>query len=140
MRQLIARRRITTEHAIKFIHQFRHDRWMLCQKENRPCQRAGGGFETGSEKYCRLTDQLGVSHATVFIITRLDQEGKHIGEIGGIAPAFLHQCKNLAFYSLGMLEQTVIGCAGTIARTEPDRSRKVSSRPTFRQLGSPIST
>src|SRR5204862_492245 len=46
---------------------------MLCQKENRTCQRAGGGFETGSEKNCHLTDQLVISHETFFIITRHDQ-------------------------------------------------------------------
>src|SRR2546423_10704470 len=112
---------------------------MLCQKENRPCQRAGGGFETGSEKNCRLTDQLGVSHATVFIITRLDQEGKHISANRGIAPAFLQQCKNLAFYSLGMLEQPVIGCAENIDRKEPHQAGKVSRLPNFQQKRDPIS-
>src|SRR5207245_10822566 len=113
---------------------------MLCKKEDRPRQRAGGSFEAGSEKNCRLTDQLGVSHATVFIITRLDQEGKHISAIRGIAPAFLHQCKNLAFYSLGMLEQPVIGCAENIDRKEPDWSGKVSARPNFQQMCDQIST
>src|SRR5438876_282973 len=134
----IAPTRITTEHAIKFIHQFPDDRGMLCKKEDRPRQRAGGSFEAGSEKNCRLTDQLGVSHATVFIVTRLDQEGKHIGAIRGIAPTFLHQCKNLAFYSLGVLEQPMIWRAGNIDRKEPDRSGKVSARPNFQQMCDPI--
>src|SRR5882724_6979481 len=112
---------------------------MLCQKKDRPCQRTGGGFETGSEKNCRLTDQLGVSHATVFIITRLDQEGKHISAIRGIAPAFLHQCKNLAFHSLGVLEQAMIWRAGNIDRKEPDWSGEIATRPNIQQMRDPIS-
>ena len=96
-------------------------------------------FRNWLRKNCRLTDQLGVSHATVFIITRLDQEESTSVRSDGIAPAFLHQCKNLAFYSLGMLEQPMIWRAGNIDRKEPDRSGKVSARPNFQQMCDPIS-
>src|SRR5207302_949188 len=68
LRHLIARGRITAENVIKFIHQFAHDRGVLCEKKYRPRQGTGSRFETGSEQNCRLTDQLGVGHAAVFII------------------------------------------------------------------------
>ena len=111
---------------------------MLREKEHRPCQRAGGSFEAGTEKNCRLTDQLSVGHAAVFIITRLDQERKHIGPIRGIAPPFLDQRKNLLFHSLGVSEQAMIWGAGNIERKEPDWSGEIAPRPNIQQMGNPI--
>ena len=139
LRHLITRGRITAEDAIKFIHQFAHDRGVLCEKKHRPRQGAGSSFEAGSEQNCRLTDQLGVGHAAVFIITRLNQERKHIGAISRIAPAFLHQCKNLAFHAFGMFEQPMIWRAGNIDRKEPDWSGEIATRPNIQQTRDPIS-
>src|SRR5207248_9483865 len=128
LRYLIARGRITAEDAIKFIHQFEHDRGVLCEKKHCPRQRAGSSFEAGSEQDCRLTDQLGVRYTAVFIITRPNQERKHIGAISRMAPAFLHQCKNLALHLLGMSEQRMIWRAGHIDRKEPGWSGDIATR------------